>query len=173
MGVLREAIQARVEATAWARQQLGIWLVLILSLGSVGVFGFRMQRLSQPPEVTNGIIVAMEDGGPTGPKGGFTFYLADGRVFHWGCYERACRPSLNALRQIKWETPMAADFQFAGNKLVGLNVREAELLEADREVGRRNGALLRSAALGAGIALFAAAGLYVTRAKPRRRTRAA
>jgi hypothetical protein len=60
--------------------------------------------------------------------------------------------------------------QFAGGRLVGLTIREAEVIEPQGEIGRQTGKGALVAVVGAGAALLSGLGLYIGwRDRPRRR----
>jgi hypothetical protein len=89
---------------------------------------------------------------------------------HWSCGQSSCEPAVRALKGLAWETPMPADMQFAAGRLVGLTIREAEVIEPKAEIGRQTGAGALVAVIGAGAALLAGLGLYIGwRDRPRRR----
>jgi hypothetical protein len=151
------------------------WALAVVIAGGllVAVNGaLQVRRLKGPVQTTSGIITSLhyaEDD----HTARVWFRLADGREARWSCGMSNCRPSAQALRGLAWDTPMPADMQFVAGRLVGLTIREAEVIEAEPEIALRSGSHGFGAVLGAGLALAAALGLYFRRdrRKPRPRRR--
>lgn len=144
--------------------RLRLALAAVIAIGLITAAGCALEahRLTGPVEATSGIITRL-DVHQRRRSTRAEFLLASGREFDWYCNLPSCGPSVQALKSLEWETPMPADLQFVGSQLVGLTIREAEVIEADREIARSIDANRMGAILSAGFALAAAVGLHLGR----------
>lgn len=152
-----------------ARDQLGLALVVVGGLLVSTWATLSIKQLTEPLEAASGIITGLHVARSRGTSS-FTLTMSDGQDLHWSCGQSSCEPSARALKGLAWETPMPADMQFAAGRLVGLTIREAEVIEPAAEIGRQTGKSILVAVIGAGTAFLSALGLYVARRdRPRRR----
>jgi len=152
-----------------ARDQLALALVLVGGLLVSTWATLSIKGLAEPLETASGIITGLHVARSRGTSS-LTLTMSDGQEVHWSCGRSSCEPSVRALKGLAWETPMPAEMQFAAGRLVGLTIREAEVIEPQAEIGRQTGSSAVVAVVGAGAALLSGLGLYIAwRDRPKRR----
>jgi len=155
------------------RDRLALAVVIAGGLLAALNNALEVRRLKGPIVATSAIITSL-DYAEGQHSTSVWFLLADGREVTWSCRLPGCMPSFRALKGLAWETPMPADMQFVAGRLVGLTIREGEVIEAEQDIALRSGANAFGAILGAGVALAAALGLYFGRdrrkLRPKRRS---
>lgn len=127
-------------------------------VGALGIEAHKLLVFQRPIETLSGQLTSVSVSHLNRGHGvDANLTLADGRSARWTCGS-FCRDRYDALRSLRWDVPIPAQMQVAGNQLIGLTADGVQILDPERERTRQFGVRVLSVGfcglILAGLALF-------------------